>query len=108
VTAHDDIISAEMGNLLSSSCVRKFRELELYFCYGCHFDEADVTANKTIYLCADYAKRLWGNDTKNRSTKFDQCGMKTYWRNSSKVVIPSQEWKNALEFFAEVKPPLFS
>jgi hypothetical protein len=55
-----------MSELLPDSCLRKFSELELYYCYGCHYSEPTATlVNDTgnyIYLCQNYATRLWGGD----------------------------------------------
>ena len=41
------------------------------------------------------------------TTDYDNCGMYTYWRDEVSTVIPSDEWSNAYDFFAEVKPPYF-
>ena len=66
ISAHDDSISKMMANMLPSACQRKFNELELYFCYGCHYDEPSSTyrsnTTKKITLCQNYAERLWGGD----------------------------------------------
>ncbi len=55
-----------MGNMLPTACQRKFNELELFFCYGCHYSEPSGTYRtdkiKKITLCKDYAIRLWGGD----------------------------------------------
>lgn len=55
-----------MSEMLPNACQRKFSELELFFCYGCHYDEPSSTlttnTSKTITLCKDYAERLWGGD----------------------------------------------
>jgi len=114
VSAHDDVIADAMSSLLPSACERSFKELELYFCYACHFTEPDNTypntTPPTLKVCKEYAERLWGASLDAASTKFDSCGMTTYFRSgaqSSQIVIPSLTWKTAYEFFAEVKPPLF-
>ena len=110
VSSHDSSIGSDMGNFLSSSCERRFQELELYFCYGCHYSEptSTITTNSTIKLCYDFAMRLWGADLAQSSTKFDHCGMSTFWRSTSSIVIPSKEWASGYAFFSEVKPPLFT
>lgn len=52
--------------MLPTACQRKFNELELFFCYGCHYSEPSGTYRtdkiKKITLCKDYAIRLWGGD----------------------------------------------
>ncbi|CDW80769.1 UNKNOWN [Stylonychia lemnae] len=87
-----------MSSMLPGACLRKFNELELYFCYGCHYDEPTSTfynsTVKRITLCQDYAIRLWGGDLTEGS-------------DNSEIIIPSLYWSNAYEFFADVKPPFF-
>lgn len=43
VSAHDSVIGDAIGSLLTDACIRSFRELELYFCYGCYFEEPATT-----------------------------------------------------------------
>ena len=106
ISAHDSQIATEMSNFLSTSCERRFPELEYYFCYGCHYTEPDSTdtTNKKIRLCKDFAERLWGEDIDKSTTKFDSCGFMV----GGEVVIPSSKWADGNAFFAERLPPLFS
>jgi hypothetical protein len=62
---HDQTIDTEMSEFLPTPCLRKFTELEMYFCFGCYYNEsvAILPATKTIQLCDDYARRLWGAST---------------------------------------------
>ncbi len=44
------------------------------------------------------------------TSKFDQCGMTSYWASephTADVVLPSLYFKNAAEFFSQVKPPFY-
>jgi hypothetical protein len=95
-----------MSSFLSTSCERRFHELEFYFCYGCHFTEptSTDTATTKIKLCKGFAERLWGGDLTKPTNKFDSCGFTV----AGNVVIPSSFWANAQLFFNQVKPPLFS
>ncbi|CAI2379373.1 unnamed protein product [Moneuplotes crassus] len=106
VSAHDSEIGSEIDSFLSSSCVRRFAEIEFYFCYGCHYTEpksTNSTAN-TITLCKSFVERLWGSDINSPTEKFDHCGFKV----GSNIEIPSKKWASASAFFADVLPPLFS
>ena len=95
-----------MGSFLSSSCETRYPELEYYFCYGCHTTEptSSDTGNKVIRLCKKFAERLWGGDLDSSTDKFDACG----FNFQGNVEIPSHKWSNALSFFNDVKPPIFS
>ena len=64
---HDQTIDDRMAELLPSPCLRKFVELEMYFCYGCYYNEtvSIKTKEKTISLCVDFARRIWGVATSN-------------------------------------------
>ena len=106
VSAHDSSIASEISSFLSSSCERRFSEIEFYFCYGCHYTEPRSTNStaSTITLCKSFAERLWGGDINSPTTKFDHCAFTV----SGNIYIPSKRWANAAAFFAEVKPPLFS
>ena len=83
VSAHDDQITRVMLNFLPNSCQRKFSEMEQYFCYGCHYTEPTSTYvnenQKIIYICYDYAVRLWGGDLTQPTTQYDECGADSYW-----------------------------
>ena len=111
ISAHDDAIDELYKVLLPDACQRSYSELELYYCYGCHYTEPTATyrtANtKRITLCQDYAERLWGGDLSKPSTMYDDCGITKYWEADNPIVIPSLEWNNAYEFFAVAKPPFF-
>ena len=99
VSAHDDQITRVMLNFLPNSCQRKFSEMEQYFCYGCHYTEPTSTYvnenQKIIYICYDYAYRLWGGDLTQPTTQYDECGASSYWSEESEVFIPSLQWPNA-------------
>ena len=108
------------------SCQRSFDEVIRYFCFGCTSREPRAVnrtqlfnattgkplnkTSKTILLCKTYAEDLWGGDITKPSTRFDNCGMTTYWLDppyDSNVILPSLKFANISQFFAAVKPPLF-
>ena len=63
-----------------------------------------------MYLCEGFVEALWGGNVNKSTTRFDSCGMTSYWRSeaySSDVILPSLYFKNAAEFLSVVKPPLF-
>ena len=97
VSAHDQYIQDAMSSLLTSACEREYTELEHYFCYGCHYTEPEITdnTNKVIKMCESYVERLWGGAVDKPTSKFDECGMTV----NGKVIVPSQIYSGALEFF---------
>lgn len=111
VSAHDSQISSDYESMFSAQCQREYDLLENYFCYGCNPSQAKSTdeVNKIIYICKSFAKSVWGNDLFKPTTKYDNCGMNTYWRGDlSETIVPSAEWSNGYQFFWEVKPTYFS
>ena len=65
---------------------------------------------KQIILCRSFVEDLWGGNISQPTTRFDNCGMTTYWLdkpNDTDVILPSLKFKNAGEFLAQVKPPLY-
>jgi hypothetical protein len=110
VAAHDNAIADDYASLLPPNCQREFNELEDYFCYGCNPEQGEYIdeINKKLYLCKDYAERVWGDDLEDNSNAYDNCGLTTYWRgDNSTTVLPSDEWANGYDFFKECKPPFF-
>ena len=98
------------------SCQRSYDEMNRYFCIGCNNKEPQIvktvtlqvvvnsttraTVNQTkkyIILCKDFAAALWGGDINHPTTRFDNCGMTSYWdpNASSDVILPSAAFKNA-------------
>ncbi len=115
-----------MEAFFPESCQRSFEEMERYFCYGCTAKEprsSNVTrlvnattgkvtnaTKRTIELCKSYVEQLWGGDVNKPTTRFDKCGMTTFWLdspNDANVLLPSINFNTAAEFFKTVKPPLF-
>ncbi|CAG9322962.1 unnamed protein product [Blepharisma stoltei] len=109
VSAHDQAIQSSYSSLFPSQCQREYDNMEDYFCFGCHPSQGQYTFqdNMTILLCSGYARSVWGDSLDKPTTSYDNCGMYTYWRSNPQTVIPSLEWKNAYEFFNEVKPTFF-
>eukprot|EP00359_Climacostomum_virens_P009520 CAMPEP_0204909480 /NCGR_PEP_ID=MMETSP1397-20131031/8204_1 /ASSEMBLY_ACC=CAM_ASM_000891 /TAXON_ID=49980 /ORGANISM="Climacostomum Climacostomum virens, Strain Stock W-24" /LENGTH=116 /DNA_ID=CAMNT_0052079337 /DNA_START=272 /DNA_END=623 /DNA_ORIENTATION=+ len=94
---------------MSEPCQREYDILEGYFCFACdptQGESVDVEKQE-LYLCESYAEDVWGDDLDSSSDEYDNCGMNTYWRDNNETVLPSLEWNNGYEFFAEVKPPFF-
>lgn len=70
VSAHDEQIANEYGNLLSGTCLREFSMLEMYFCLGCnpkqpeyiqgYVDAAGTCGNRTLHICKSFADHLFG------------------------------------------------
>ena len=112
---------------MPDSCQRSFDEIQKYFCFGCNNREPQQTGiknetvkvnstysvtvqKKYLYLCDGFVTSLWGGNVNKSSTRFDNCGMTTYWRpepHNADVILPSLYFKNAAEFLTAVKPPLY-
>mmetsp|Transcript_27502 Transcript_27502/g.49536 ORF Transcript_27502/g.49536 Transcript_27502/m.49536 type:complete len:190 (+) Transcript_27502:210-779(+) len=109
VSAHDQTIKDDYEDFMSASCQREYNDMEDYFCFGCHPDQGQYVdiEKKEVYICESYAEEVWGDDMDSTSDEYDNCGMYSYWRNTSETIVQSLEWKNGAEFFAEVKPPYF-
>ena len=81
-SVHDDFITSYISNLLTNSCVRKYKELEDFVCYGCNPKEYayTISASKSLNFCLSFALRLWNGtvieDLSKPSTRFDNCGIK--------------------------------
>ena len=123
----DAYIESTMGAFFPESCQRSFDEIQRYFCFGCNNREPQQTliknetvrinntfsvtvTKKYLYLCEGFVASLWGGNVNKSTTRFDSCGMTSYWKSesqSSDVILPSLYFKNAAEFLSAVKPPLF-
>jgi hypothetical protein len=110
ISAHDQTILTDYQSLTSTSCQREYDNLEDYFCFGCHPDSGDYVniEAQEIYFCESYAEVVWGDSLDGTSSSYDDCGLYTYWRDTTETVMQSDSWANGYEFFAEVKPPYFS
>jgi hypothetical protein len=105
-----------MEAFFPESCHRSYDEMNRYFCIGCNNKEPQIvkrvtlqvvvnsttraTVNQTrkyVILCKDFATALWGGDINQPTTRFDNCGMTSYWdpNASSDVILPSTAFKNA-------------
>eukprot|EP01017_Pseudomicrothorax_dubius_P022159 TRINITY_DN2389_c0_g1_i3.p1 TRINITY_DN2389_c0_g1~~TRINITY_DN2389_c0_g1_i3.p1 ORF type:complete len:204 (-),score=29.62 TRINITY_DN2389_c0_g1_i3:37-648(-) len=114
-SAADSKIGTTYGEFLSASCLRRYPDLENYFCIACDSDQPTFmdTEKKVIRVCSTFARSIWvggSNSTLNTSTQlYDNCGMNSYWKgkDGSDVILPSKEWGSIEEFFRDVKPPFF-
>ncbi len=81
-SVHDDYITNYISSLLTNSCVRKYKELESFVCYGCNPKEFLYTdpQAKVLNFCLSFALRLWNattiEDLSKPSDKYDNCGIK--------------------------------
>ena len=53
VSGHDQQIQSHFSNLLSSTCLREFPDLEVYMCFGCHPQQpkyVDLAAKKNTSM----------------------------------------------------------
>jgi hypothetical protein len=101
-SGHDAVISSKYSQLMSTTCIRTFPDLEFFYCLGCNnkqFKYVDV-AQKKIQVCSEFAKKLW--DT----ASYYQCGLNL---GSGPTIIPEFEFDNATHFLnhASIKPPFF-
>lgn len=127
VSVHDEYINTQINKLLSSSCIRKYSNLETLMCFGCHPKESFYIKDKTIRICKGFAKALWNatedKELYEKTTIFDNCGFKTEFfkdvvqynkkiedderiKNNS-YIIPSEVFNNITEFFDYIKIPFF-
>ena len=116
MSVHDDYISTQLNNLLTTSCLRKYSELEDLMCLGCHpFEMYYIDKeNKVLNMCMSFALRLWNASDESElslpTTKFDNCGFKAfgqYIENGQKYLIPSQTFASIYDFFDKVKIPFY-
>ena len=117
MSVHDDYINNHLNNILTTSCLRKYSELEDLMCLGCHPLEMfyiDKTT-RTINMCLDFALRLWNASNEeelNQPTKlYDNCGFKAFGDylqiQGLRYIIPSQEFLSLYDFFDKVKIPFY-
>ena len=108
VSAHDQAISDVYSSMFSEQCQRQYNDMEDYLCYACNPNQPEAvdTTSNTLYICEDFAERLWGGDLNKPTTDYDNCGMFSYWADGS-TILPSKYFANAYEFFQKVKPPFF-
>lgn len=109
ISAHDQQILSDYEEFMSASCQREYDNLEDYFCFACQVEQSDYVdvVNQELYFCESYAETVWGGSLDKNSDEYDDCGMYSYWRDETTTIVPSLEWNNGYEFFAEVKPPYF-
>lgn len=98
---HDAAIQSAYKNLLSDTCIRNYPDLETLYCLACNNEQpkyVDV-ANKTVYICKDFAKKLW------TGANYDNCGINI----GGTPKIPQFEFASVSEFLnhASIKPPFF-
>ncbi len=90
---HDDYIYNFISNLLTASCVRRYRDLEDFICYGCNPNEFSYTNRdtKVVSLCASFALKLWNgtvlSDLNAPTTIWDNCGFKVAPGASSEGLV---------------------
>jgi hypothetical protein len=121
VSVHDDFINNYISNILTDACLRKYNEFEDLMCFACHPLE-NYYLNETlkeIYICKDFAKRLWNatedEELKKSTTIFDNCGFKgdadifEEISDGRNYIIPSknENLSSFEDFFNIIKIPFF-
>ena len=121
VSVHDDYINSYISDILTDACLRKYNEFEDLMCFACHPLENHYINEtlKEIYICKDFAKRLWNATTdeelNNSTTIFDNCGFKGNTgvlediSDGKNYIIPSksQNLSSFNDFFSVIKIPFF-
>ena len=96
-SAHDDHIKSQYQSLLSSTPAR-ISSLEMCSA-AIGANEVRRSGKQKVHVCPALAKAMW------QKTNFDRCGLNL--GGERPVVMPRQDFKNATEFLAILKPPFF-
>merc|ERR1712118_367169 len=88
VSAHDYTIASAYTEILSSTCLREYEYLELYYCMGCYPHQGKYVGNTTGYgyvyppdakftmrICKSFAMKLYDPDNSNGKYNYDNCGL---------------------------------
>ena len=81
-SVHDDYIYTAISNLLTTSCMRKYTEIEELMCLGCHpYESSYIDREKRrVYICNAFAMKMWNasnvEELSKGSRKYDNCGFK--------------------------------
>jgi len=103
ISGHDSTIADAYNNILSSTCLREYPDLELYYCIGCNPEQPKYVdeEKKELRICKSFAKKLFDKDP----TKYDNCGLK---HSTAGFILPSYEYSSSKTFLNDFKPPYFA
>jgi hypothetical protein len=122
---HDGVILARYTELFSANCLRKFPQLEHWFCLGCNPDGYKFIDSSgpqpTVRVCKQYARELWeleldkcgillgvSNPLRNASKPAAEWSVGEFQASLSKeVVLPTKVFSDAEEFIKYLLPPFF-
>lgn len=117
-SVHDDYINTSLGNLLTTSCMRKYNELEELMCLGCHPYESSYIerTSKKLYICNSFAMKFWNAsdlaDLEKPTKKYDNCGFKitdylSTFATRNHYIIPSETFTGFLDMINKIKIPFY-
>lgn len=105
-SGHDATIKDAYSNILSTTCLREFPNLEFFYCLGCSDQQAEFVDvdRKIVHVCPTFAKELW-NDI-----DYDRCGLALGGSSDWPFILPRIEYSDATTFLNidGIKPPYFS
>lgn len=84
-----------MKGLVTKRCEGSFDDLQSLFCLACSPDESKYISieRKEVYICEDFAKKIWGAELNRITTKIDLCGFKvdSYLQKyaTNNAIVPS-------------------
>lgn len=100
--------------------MRKFPELEDLLCFGCSAREAMYkdTEKKELYICKEYADKIWSASLDGKSERFDGCGLLAgeteeenhfFDKDEERLgyIIPSEVFKDFDEFINTLRIPYY-
>lgn len=117
-SVHDDYINTSLENLLTTSCMRKYNELEELMCLGCHPYESSYIerASKKLYICHSFAMKFWNasdiEELEKPTRKYDNCGFKitdylSPFATRNHYIIPSETFTGFLDMINKIKIPFY-
>lgn len=118
-SVHDDYIYTAISNLLTTSCIRKYTELEELMCLGCHpYESSYIDREKRrVYICNAFAMKMWNasnvEELSKGSRKYDNCGFKitpslvNVTNASRHFIIPSETFTGFLDMVNSIQIPFY-
>ena len=118
-SVHDDYIYTAISNLLTTSCMRKYTELEELMCLGCHpYESSYIDREKRrVYICNAFAMKMWNasnvEELSKGSRKYDNCGFKitpslvNVTNASRHFIIPSETFTGFLDMVNSIQIPFY-
>ena len=118
-SVHDDYIYTAISNLLTTSCMRKYTELEELMCLGCHpYESSYIDREKRrVYICNAFAMKMWNasnvEELSKGSRKHDNCVFKitpalvNVTNASRHLIIPSETFTGFLDMVNSIQIPFY-